>query len=71
LLLLISKAKVKGRWGQFGTQAGKNLIMSIFVKDTINAVNAIFTLNIAVALAIYKALETANIPISRLNGLTT
>jgi BirA family biotin operon repressor/biotin-[acetyl-CoA-carboxylase] ligase len=57
------QSKGKGQMGSvWDSEAGKNLIMSIFVKDTINAVNAIFTLNIAVALAIYKALETANIP---------
>jgi BirA family biotin operon repressor/biotin-[acetyl-CoA-carboxylase] ligase len=55
--------KGKGQMGSvWESEAGKNLIMSIFVKDTIKAVNAIFTLNIAVALAVYNALKIANIP---------
>ena len=53
----------KGQMGSvWDSEVGKNLIMSVFLKNTIAEVSAIFTLNIAVALAIYKALETSNIP---------
>ena len=58
-----NQTKGKGQMGSvWDSDAGKNLIMSILLKNTIIDVNAIFTLNIAVALAIYKGLETVNIP---------
>ena len=58
-----NQTKGKGQMGSvWDSEAGKNLIMSILLKNTIIDVNAIFTLNIAVALAIYKGLETVNIP---------
>lgn len=53
----------KGQMGsKWDAEVGKNLTMSIFVKDVVFDIDHIFTLNIAVALAIYKALETMNIP---------
>jgi len=58
-----NQTKGKGQMGSiWDSEAGKNLTMSIFLKDTVSDVNHIFTLNIAVALAIYKALEILNIP---------
>jgi BirA family biotin operon repressor/biotin-[acetyl-CoA-carboxylase] ligase len=58
-----NQTKGKGQMGSvWDSEAGKNLTMSIFIKDTQLDVNHIFTLNIAVALAIFGALETLNIP---------
>ena len=57
-----NQTKGKGQMGsKWDSEGGKNLTMSIFVKDVIFDVDHIFTLNIAVALAIHKALETLNI----------
>jgi BirA family biotin operon repressor/biotin-[acetyl-CoA-carboxylase] ligase len=58
-----NQTKGKGQMGSvWDSEVGKNLVMSVLLKNIIIDVNAIFTLNIAVALAIYKALETVNIP---------
>ena len=58
-----NQTKGKGQMGSiWDSETGKNLTMSVFVKETILDINHIFTLNIAVALAIYTALETVNIP---------
>lgn len=58
-----NQTKGKGQMGsKWDSEVGKNLTMSIFVKEVIFETDDIFTLNIAVALAIYKALETVNIP---------
>jgi BirA family biotin operon repressor/biotin-[acetyl-CoA-carboxylase] ligase len=58
-----NQTKGKGQMGsKWDSEVGKNLTMSIFVKEVVFETDDIFTLNIAVALAIYKSLETVNIP---------
>ena len=53
----------KGQMGStWSSQTGKNLIMSVFVKDAIKDINQIYSLNIAVALSVIQGLETFNIP---------
>ncbi|OCB78672.1 biotin--[acetyl-CoA-carboxylase] ligase [Flavobacterium crassostreae] len=63
--VVTAQTQTKGR-GQMGTtwssEPGKNLIMSIFVKNDLADLNQIYTLNIAVALAVVQALKTFNIP---------
>ena len=44
------------------SEVGKNLTMSVFIKDSLLDVNQIFNLNIGVALAVVQALETFDIP---------
>lgn len=52
--------------GQMGavwvSQPGKNLIMSVFVKDFLLDNNRIFDINITMAVSVIQALETFNIP---------
>jgi len=58
-----NQTKGKGQMGSvWDSEAGKNLTMSVFVKDSLSDVNQIFKLNIGVALAVIEALETFNIP---------
>ncbi|EIA08315.1 biotin--[acetyl-CoA-carboxylase] ligase [Flavobacterium frigoris] len=58
-----NQVKGKGQMGSvWSSEAGKNLIMSVFIKDSLSDVSQIFKLNIGVALAIVEALETFNIP---------
>lgn len=53
----------KGQMGaKWLSEIGKNLIMSILVKDTLKDNSEIFTLNVAVALAVITALEKHSIP---------
>ncbi|WP_366182750.1 biotin--[acetyl-CoA-carboxylase] ligase [Flavobacterium ovatum] len=53
----------KGQMGSiWETEEGKNLIMSVFVKDSISGVDEIFNLNVTVAVSIIQALETFKIP---------
>ncbi|MCW2119816.1 biotin--[acetyl-CoA-carboxylase] ligase [Flavobacterium sp. 7A] len=53
----------KGQMGAvWHTEAGKNLIMSVFVKKSVRDVESIFNLNVAVAVSIVQALETFGIP---------
>jgi BirA family biotin operon repressor/biotin-[acetyl-CoA-carboxylase] ligase len=62
---VIANKQTKGR-GQMGakwvSEKGKNLTMSILVKDVLLNYQAIFTLNSAVALAIVAVLDSLNIP---------
>lgn len=57
--------QMKGR-GQMGSEwiveSGKNLTMSILIKDLLLDINAIYNLNVAVALGVLKALEFYKIP---------
>jgi BirA family biotin operon repressor/biotin-[acetyl-CoA-carboxylase] ligase len=46
----------------WNTEAGKNLIMSVLVRDYLFDINQIFNLNIAVSLAVIDTLEAMNIP---------
>lgn len=58
-----NQTKGKGQMGSvWDSEVGKNLTMSVFVKDSLSDVNQIFKLNIGVALAVIEALETFNIP---------
>jgi BirA family transcriptional regulator, biotin operon repressor / biotin---[acetyl-CoA-carboxylase] ligase len=57
------QTKGKGQMGAvWSSEAGKNLIMSILVKEHFFEINHLFNLNIAVSLAVINALETSNIP---------
>lgn len=58
-----NQTKGKGQMGsEWSTEVGKNLIMSILIKDYLFDINLIFDLNIAVSLAVIEALESINIP---------
>ena len=58
-----NQTKGKGQMGSvWNSQAGKNLIMSVLVKDLLKDINEIFNLNIAVSLAVITALKKNNIP---------
>ncbi|MFV8369334.1 biotin--[acetyl-CoA-carboxylase] ligase [Flavobacterium sp. LB2R40] len=53
----------KGQMGAvWASEASKNLIMSILVRDFLPDINQIFNLNIAVSLAVLEALESIKIP---------
>ncbi len=58
-----NQTKGKGQMGSVWTsEVGKNLIMSVFVKDCLLDINQIYNLNIAVALSVIQALERFDIP---------
>ncbi|MFT5963748.1 MAG: BirA family biotin operon repressor/biotin-[acetyl-CoA-carboxylase] ligase [Flavobacterium sp.] len=58
-----NQTRGKGQMGSvWDSEAGKNLTMSVFIKDCLLDVNQIFKLNIGIALAIVQALEVFNIP---------
>jgi BirA family biotin operon repressor/biotin-[acetyl-CoA-carboxylase] ligase len=58
-----SQTKGKGQMGSvWSSEAGKNLIMSVLVKGFLFDINQIFTLNIAISLAVIETLESINIP---------
>ena len=58
-----NQTKGKGQMGAvWNSEVGKNLIMSILVKDFLYEINEIFNLNIAVATAVITALKKQNIP---------
>ena len=58
-----SQSKGKGQMGAvWVSEAGKNLIMSILIKEFIADINQMFDLNIVVAVSIIEALELLNIP---------
>lgn len=63
--IVVTKNQTKGK-GQMGatwnSEMGKNLIMSILIKDVLENTDAIFHLNIAVALAVIHVLEEYNLP---------
>lgn len=53
----------KGQMGQkWDSEAGKNLIMSVFVKDFTSDVSQLFQLNIAFSLAVIEALGCYKVP---------
>ncbi len=57
------QTKGKGQMGAvWSSETGKNLIMSILVKDFLLDINQLFNLNIAVSLAVINTLEKNNIP---------
>jgi BirA family biotin operon repressor/biotin-[acetyl-CoA-carboxylase] ligase len=63
--VVIAEKQTKGK-GQMGSvwdsEEGKNLIVSVFIKDPLLQISQIYNLNIAVALAVVSALESYNIP---------
>ena len=62
---VIAKNQTNGK-GQMGavwiSEDGKNLTMSVLIKEVLTSHDAIFSLNVAVALAIVKVLQELNIP---------
>jgi BirA family biotin operon repressor/biotin-[acetyl-CoA-carboxylase] ligase len=58
-----SQTKGKGQMGStWSSEVGKNLIMSVFIKNIIQDINQIYTLNVAVTLAVVQVLESLQIP---------
>ncbi len=58
-----NQTKGKGQMGAvWNSEVGKNLIMSILVKDFLLEITQVFNLNIAVSLAVITALKKNNIP---------
>lgn len=57
------QTKGKGQMGSvWQSEVGKNVTMSILVKDVLTTVSEIYNLNIAVSIAVYEVLEALNIP---------
>lgn len=53
----------RGQMGsKWASEIGKNLTMSILIKDILTTINDIYNLNIAVTLGVIKSLEKYNIP---------
>ena len=63
--VVAAEIQTKGK-GQMGSvwvaEKGKNLTMSVLIKDVLIDLNQIYTLNIAVALAVVRALQSFKIP---------
>ncbi|NRT11949.1 biotin--[acetyl-CoA-carboxylase] ligase [Flavobacterium sp. 14A] len=63
--VVTAEMQTKGK-GQMGSvwqaEKGKNLTMSVLIKDVLLDLNQIYTLNIAVALAVIRALQFFKIP---------
>jgi BirA family biotin operon repressor/biotin-[acetyl-CoA-carboxylase] ligase len=58
-----SQTNGKGQMGAvWNSEAGKNLIMSVLVKDYLEDINTIFNLNIAIAMAVIATLKKNTIP---------
>jgi BirA family transcriptional regulator, biotin operon repressor / biotin---[acetyl-CoA-carboxylase] ligase len=58
-----SQTNGKGQMGsKWFSESGKNLIVSILIKNVISDINEIFNLNFAVALSIIETLDSLNIP---------
>ena len=58
-----SQTKGKGQMGAvWSSEVGKNLIMSILIKDFLLNVHQIFNLNILVSVSILEVLQSLNIP---------
>ena len=58
-----NQTKGKGQMGAvWNSEVGKNLIMSVLVKNFLSEINEIFNLNIAVSLAVITVLKKKNIP---------
>jgi BirA family biotin operon repressor/biotin-[acetyl-CoA-carboxylase] ligase len=59
----VHQTKGKGQMGSvWEAEIGKNLTMSILVKDILSSITEIYTLNIAISLAVFQALKELNIP---------
>lgn len=63
--VVVTKNQTKGK-GQMGTtwnsECGKNLIISILIKDVLKNIDEIFHLNVAVALSVVQVLEEFDLP---------
>lgn len=63
--VVVAEKQTKGK-GQMGavwdSEEGKNLIVSVFIKDPLLNIKQIYNLNIAIATAVVDALEIYNIP---------
>ena len=58
-----SQTKGKGQMGStWNSEQGKNLTLSVLIKDVLNDVDQIFHLNVAIALAVIQVLEANNLP---------
>jgi len=58
-----NQTKGKGQMGAvWNTEAGKNLTMSVLIKEVLFDINDIYLLNVAVALSVIRALNIHNIP---------
>jgi BirA family biotin operon repressor/biotin-[acetyl-CoA-carboxylase] ligase len=58
-----NQTKGKGQMGAvWASEAGKNLILSVLVKDFLSDICQIYNLNIVVSLAVIEALESYKIP---------
>ena len=62
---VVAEKQTQGK-GQMGatwiSEEGKNLIMSILIKEVLQDVDAIFHLNVAVALSIFEVLNETKVP---------
>jgi len=62
---VVAQKQTKGK-GQMGatwdSEEGKNLIMSILVKDILQNVDEIFHLNVAIALSVLQVLQNCKVP---------
>lgn len=57
------QTKGKGQMGAlWSSEAGKNLVMSVLVKDFLSGIDQLFNLNIVFSLAVIEVLESINIP---------
>jgi BirA family biotin operon repressor/biotin-[acetyl-CoA-carboxylase] ligase len=58
-----SQTKGKGQMGStWNSEQGKNLTLSVLIKDVLNDVDQIFHLNVAIALSVIQVLEANNLP---------
>ena len=58
-----NQTKGKGQMGSvWNSEIGKNLIMSVLIKDLLSEINEIFNLNIVVALSVILVLKQRQIP---------
>ncbi|MBF4472525.1 MULTISPECIES: biotin--[acetyl-CoA-carboxylase] ligase [Flavobacterium] len=58
-----TQSKGKGQMGaKWNSEPGKNLIMSVLVKDFLFDYEAVFNLNVVVSLSVIRALKKYNIP---------
>jgi len=58
-----SQTKGKGQMGSvWSSEPGKNIIMSILVKEFLIEIQCIYNLNIVISIAVFQTLEKLNIP---------
>jgi len=62
-VVALNQTKGKGQMGSvWNSEEGKNLIMSVLIKDLLHDVDAIFHLNVAISLAVVQVLKELEIP---------